>query len=63
VAALDEGILLRIPAETFTALLDSGSLAAHKVVLALAKQLIRRMRTLLEADADAAVETQSMETP
>lgn len=53
VDALEAGILFRFGRRDFDGLLASGSLAAHKVVLALTRLLAQRLRQLLR-DGEAA---------
>lgn len=47
VVADSDGLLVRVSWRAFEALLSSGSLAAHKLVLSLTRMLARRMRVLL----------------
>ncbi len=47
VVASSGGLVLRVSWKAFEALLESGSLAAHKLVLSLTRLLARRMRELL----------------
>lgn len=48
--------LLRCPTRALEALLAAGSLAAHKVVLQMTRELARRMRELLDETSRAALD-------
>ena len=50
VVAISNGMLLRIATSTFNGLLDSDSLATHKLALELTRELARRMRAMLHDD-------------
>jgi CRP-like cAMP-binding protein len=56
VVAEGPGLVVRVSARGFEALLAAGSLAAHKVVLSLTRLLARRMRTMLREAPGHALE-------
>ncbi len=51
--------LLRCPSSVLQALLQAGSLAAHKVVLEMTRELARRMRALLDDSSRATLEVRT----